>query len=34
MKPDTPKHEFPSPNDQLYQRIWYVEYCSVHAYMV
>jgi len=29
-----PKHEFLNPNDQFYQRIWYVEYYSVHAYMV
>ena len=29
-----PKHEFLSPNDQFYQRILYVEYYSVHAYMV
>jgi len=29
-----PKHEFLSPNNQFYQRIWYVEYYSVHAYMV
>ena len=28
------KHEFLSPNNQFYQRIWYVEYYSVHAYMV
>jgi len=29
-----PKHEFPSPNNQFDQRIWYVECYSVHAYMV
>jgi len=29
-----PKHEFLIPNNQFYQRIWYVEYYSVHAYMV
>jgi len=29
-----PKHEFTSPNNQFYQHIWYVEYYSVHAYMV
>jgi len=29
-----PKHEFLSANTQFYQRIWYVEYYSVHAYMV
>jgi len=26
------KHEFLSPNNKFYQRIWYVEYYSVHAY--
>jgi len=29
-----PKHEFLSHNNQFYQRIWYVEYYSVHVYMV
>jgi len=29
-----PEHEFLSPNNRFYQRIWYVEYHSVHAYMV
>jgi len=29
-----PKHEFLSPNNQFYQRIWYAQYYSVHAYMV
>jgi len=29
-----PKHEFVSPNNQFYQRIWYVEHSSVNAYMV
>jgi len=23
-----PKHEFLSPNNQFYQRIWYVEFCA------
>jgi len=27
-----PKHEFPSPNNQFSQRIWFVEYHSVHTY--
>jgi len=27
------KHESPSPNNQFSQRIWYVEYYSVHKYM-
>jgi len=26
-----PKHESLSSNHQFSQRIWYVEYCSVHA---
>jgi len=29
-----PKHEFLSPNNHFYQRIWYVECYSVHAYTV
>jgi len=29
----SPKHEFLSPNHQFYQRIWYVQYYSVHAYI-
>jgi len=29
-----PKYKFVSPNNQFYQRIWYVEYYSVHAYML
>jgi len=29
-----PKHEFLRPNNQFYQRIWYVEYYSVHVYVV
>jgi len=29
-----PKHEFLSPNNEFYQRIWCVEYYSVHAYMM
>ena len=29
-----PKHVFLSPNNKFYQRIWYVEYYSVHAYMI
>jgi len=29
-----PKHEFLSSNNQVYQRIWYGEYYSVHVYMV
>jgi len=29
-----PKYEFPSPNNQFYLRIWYVEYYSVHACLV
>jgi len=29
-----PKHKFPTPNDQFYRRILYVEYYSVHSYMV
>jgi len=29
-----PKHEFPSPNNQVCQRILYAEYYSVLAYMV
>ena len=29
-----PKHEFLSPNNQFYQRIWYVEYYSVYACVV
>jgi len=29
-----PKHEFRSPNNKFYQRIFYVEYQSVHAHMV
>jgi len=28
-----PKHESPSPNHEFSQRIWYVEYYSVHKYM-
>ena len=28
-----PKYEFVSPNNQFFQRNWYVEYYSVHAYM-
>jgi len=28
------KHEFSRPNNQFYQRIWHVEYYSVHGYMV
>jgi len=28
------KHEFVSPNNQFYQRMWHEEYYSVHAYMV
>jgi len=27
------EHEFLSPNNQFYQRIWFVEYYSVHAHM-
>jgi len=29
-----PKHEFPSLNNQFYQRMWYVEYSSVYAHMM
>ena len=29
-----PKYEFLCPNNQFYQRIWYVEYYSVHACLV
>jgi len=29
-----PKHEFLRPKNQFCQRIWYVEYYSVHAFMV
>jgi len=29
-----PKHEFLSPYNQFYQRLWYVEYYSVHACLV
>ena len=29
-----PKHEFLTPNNQFYQRIWCVEYYFLHAYMV
>jgi len=29
-----PKHEFPSPNDRFYKRIWYVQYYFVRVYMV
>jgi len=29
-----PKHVFLSPNKPFYQRNWYVEYYSVHAYMM
>ena len=29
-----PKHEFLNPNNQFYQRIWYVEDYSVQAYVV
>jgi len=28
-----PKHQTLSPNHHFSQRIWYVEYCSVHAHM-
>jgi len=28
------KHKFLNPNNQFYRRIWYVEYNSVHAYIV
>ena len=28
-----PKHEFLSPNNQFYQRIWHAEHYSVRAYM-
>jgi len=28
------KYEFLRPKNQFHQRIWYVEYYSVHAYMV
>jgi len=28
------KQDFPSPNDQFYQRIWYVEHYSGHGHVV